>query len=468
MSFKVNRSIFREYDIRGIADKEFTNEFVYRLGLAYADLLYSNYPSASRGELTVSVGRDCRLTGERIATQLTAGLRSAGVNVITLGVCPTPLTYFSIHHLKLDGGIMVTGSHNPSDYNGFKLCIGTSTRFGKDIQKLRELMESDSLVDPKMNGNLDSHPIIKDYIEHVLKITPALKKKKIVLDAGNGTAGCVAPELFQKLGADMIPLYCEMDGTFPNHHPDPTVPENLKDLQKMVIEQKADLGIGFDGDADRIGMVDEKGNVIYGDELMVIFSRDVLKEIPGATIISEVKSSHRLYQDIAKRGGKPIMWKTGHSLIKSKMKETGAALAGEMSGHIFFADRYFGYDDAVYAAVRVFEIAAKHDKPFSTLIEDLEPVIATPEIRIDCEEELKFKLVDAAKDLLKDKYEMNDIDGFRIDFGDAWGLCRASNTQPVLVLRYEAVNDKRMKEVRSVVEGALNQAAESIGHAKVI
>ena len=316
-------------------------------------------------------------------------------------------------------------------------------------------------------GSLSHTPIIPLYIDHLVKNARPLKRKKIVIDSGNGTASTVAPELFKKLGADIIPLYCELDGRFPNHHPDPTVPENLKDLVDAVLKNKADFGIGFDGDSDRIGLVDETGRIIFGDELMVMFARDVLKEHPGATIISEVKSSHKLYNDIAARGGNPIMWKTGHSLIKSKMKETKAALAGEMSGHIFFADRYFGYDDAIYAALRVYEISSSNNGPLSNTISDLPKTVSTPEIRVDCEEEKKFKLVEETKRRLAGKYKINDIDGVRVDFGDSWGLVRASNTQPVLVLRFEAPTEKRLGEAREIVETALREAAQAIGHAPI-
>ncbi|MEK7689908.1 MAG: phosphomannomutase/phosphoglucomutase, partial [Bdellovibrionota bacterium] len=289
---------------------------------------------------------------------------------------------------------------------------------------------------------------------------------KIVIDAGNGTAGPVAPELFRKLGAEVVPLYCDPDGRFPNHHPDPTVPENLADLVAKVKATAADFGIAFDGDSDRIGVVDEKGRIFFGDELMVVYAREILSRKKGATIISEVKCSGRLYEDIAAHGGNPIMWKTGHSLIKSKMKETGAALAGEMSGHVFFSDRYFGYDDAIYAAVRFWEIVGLGSKPASSLLIGLPPAVATPEIRVDCDEALKFKLVERAKILLSANpaRKINAIDGVRADFGDGWGLARASNTQPVLVLRFEAVSQTRLSEIRREFEAALRLAAQEIGH----
>jgi phosphomannomutase/phosphoglucomutase len=471
MSLKILPSIFREYDIRGIAGRDLNAEFAQCLGRAYAMFISKRTPVAGRKRLTVSVGRDCRLTGDEYAEALIKGMRSGGLDVIRLGVCPTPLTYFSIFHLDLDGGIMVTGSHNPADYNGFKTCVGRDTIHGHQIQEIRALMEQVARGEAPpvaSEGNVTDKPIIPDYIDHLVKNARGLKPKKIVLDAGNGTAATVAPELFKRLGAEVIPLFCTLDGRFPNHHPDPTVPENLKDLVEAVRKNKADFGVGFDGDSDRIGMVDENGRIVYGDELMVIFSRAVLKENPGATIISEVKSSHKLYNDIAAKGGKGIMWKTGHSLIKSKMKETKAALAGEMSGHIFFADRYFGYDDAIYAAMRLYEIASATAGPLSSITADLTHTESTPEIRVDCEEEKKFRLVEETKKrLVAGKHTINDIDGVRVDFGDSWGLVRASNTQPVLVLRFEAPTSSRLNEVRAIVEKCLKEAAQAIGHAPI-
>ena len=465
MNFEIKSSIFREYDIRGIAGKELSPEFAHCLGQAYSVYLKSHNPGKS--DLTVTLGRDCRLTGDRYASALCEGIRSTGIHVIRLGVCPTPLTYYSIFHLETDGGVMVTGSHNPADYNGFKICVGKDTLHGTEIQALRKIMEALVATPlPKVaQGSVRDYEIIPPYIEHLVRNARPLKHKKIVLDAGNGTAATVAPELFKRLGATGIPLFCELDGRFPNHHPDPTVAENLKQLIETVLREKADLGIAFDGDSDRIGVVDEKGQILFGDELMVLYARTILKENPGATIISEVKSSHKLYNDIAANGGKPIMWKTGHSLIKAKMKETKAALAGEMSGHIFFADRYFGFDDAIYAALRVYEIASDATEPFSSLLRDLPKTVSTPEIRVDCEEEKKFQLVEETKTRLRaENLKINDIDGVRVDFGDGWGLVRASNTQPVLVLRFEATTAARLSELRSVIEGALQAAALSLGH----
>jgi phosphomannomutase/phosphoglucomutase len=480
-TLKIPPSIFREYDIRGIAGRDLSPEFAECLGLAYSRHIAGRKPVAGRKRLTVSVGRDCRLTSDSYAESLIRGLRAGGLDVISLGVCPSPLTYFSVHSLDLDGGIMVTGSHNPGDYNGFKISVARDTLHGQEIQVLRGLMETLASGEPgtvaaatrphptQQAGDLRSVEIIPLYLDYLVKIARPLKPMKIVLDAGNGTASTVAPELFKRLGAEVIPLFCELDGRFPNHHPDPTVPANLKHLVDAVRSNGADFGVGFDGDSDRIGLVDETGRIVFGDELMVLFARDVLKDHPGATVIAEVKSSHRLYADIAARGGQGVMWKAGHSLIKSKMKETRALLAGEMSGHIFFADRYFGFDDAIYAAMRVYEIASQLSGPLSSAISDLPPSFATPEIRVECQDERKFALVEETKRLLVStgKYRINDIDGVRIDFSDGWGLVRASNTQPVLVLRFEASSEDRMNEHREVIENALQKAADNLGHPRI-
>ncbi len=463
---KWNPSIFREYDIRGIAGKDLTPEFAEHLGQTYAQYLGGRKPTQGRSALKVAVGKDCRLSSDDLTDALVRGLTSGGLDVVRLGICPTPLTYFSVFTLELDGGIMVTGSHNPGDYNGFKISVGKETIHGHQIQELRSIMDKPAVKGGRQ-GVVSEYDPIPPYIDHVVKNAKPLQKKRIVLDAGNGTASTVAPELFRRLGAEVFELYCELDGRFPNHHPDPTVPENLRDMVKMIREKNADFGIAFDGDSDRIGLADEKGTIIYGDEMMVMFARSVLKDNPGATVISEVKSSYRLYEDIARNGGNPIMWKTGHSLIKSKMKESGALLAGEMSGHIFFADRYFGFDDAIYAGSRVYEIASETSGPLSSVLANLEKTINTPEIRIDCEEDKKFALVEGTKKrLVAQKVgKVNDIDGIRIDFGDGWGLVRASNTQPVLVLRFEAKSASRIAEIRKVVEAALDESARELGHA---
>jgi phosphomannomutase/phosphoglucomutase len=389
------------------------------------------------------------------------GLLSAGLQVYDIGVCPTPLLYFSLFHLDVDGGIMVTASHNPSEYNGFKVCLGKDTLYGEQIQDLRVRMERGDFQE-NAGGKREAYAIIPPYQEHLWRDVPSLARPlKVVIDAGSGVGGPVAPPIFRRLGCEVWEIACTMDGSFPIHHPDPTVPENLELLIDKVKKEKADLGIAYDGDADRIGAVDEKGNILWGDELLILFARDILKSRPGATIISEVKCSQRLFDDIARNGGKPIMWKAGHSLLKAKMKETGAVLAGEMSGHMFFADRYFGYDDAVYASLRLVELVARLGQPLSALLADLPKTVSTPEIRVDCPDDKKFQIAERAKEFFRQRYPIIDVDGVRVQFPDGWGLIRASNTQPALVLRFEATTDEKLNEYRRIVEAKLKELRSS-------
>jgi phosphomannomutase/phosphoglucomutase len=371
-------------------------------------------------------------------------------------MCPTPLQYYSLHHLEVDGGIMITGSHNPPEFNGLKLSIGKQTLYGEMIQDIRAIVEKDSTIEG--SGSVKKYDIIPDYIEYIKPRFENFTGIKVVVDAGNGPGGLVGPQLMRALGAEVIELYCEPDGNFPNHHPDPVVLENLRDLIAKVKETGAHLGIGYDGDADRIGVVDEEGGVVWGDRLMIVFSREILRENPGATIIGEVKCSQTLYDDVRAHGGEAIMWKTGHSLIKKKMKDEGALLAGEMSGHIFFADRYFGYDDAVYAGLRLIEIMHKAGEPYSLkgLLDDVPESYSTPEIRVDCPDDVKFTIAEKMKAVFKD-YPVIDIDGVRINFPDGWGLIRASNTQPALVLRFEAKSEESLKRIQETVEGELKK-----------
>jgi phosphomannomutase/phosphoglucomutase len=376
-------------------------------------------------------------------------MMDAGIHVKEVGMVPTPLLYFSLHHLDVDGGIQITGSHNPPEYNGFKICLGKTTIYGEEIQKLRRIGESGSF--PKGKGSVESKEVIQPYQEEVLKrIRCGQISRKVVLDAGNGVAGLVAPELYSRMGIEVEKLFCEPDGRFPNHHPDPTLPENLNHLIQRVSDTSADLGIAFDGDADRIGVVDRRGRIIWGDQLMIIFSRDLLKRHPGAKIIGEVKCSQVLYDDIRKNGGIPIMWKAGHSLIKAKMKEEGALLAGEMSGHIFFAERYFGYDDAIYAGARLLEILTTENKELEELLAGVPSLVSTPEIRMDCPDDKKFQVVAALASEFKKEYQVIDVDGARVVFDGGWGLIRASNTQPVLVLRFEAEDQKTLHEIQKI------------------
>jgi phosphomannomutase/phosphoglucomutase len=358
--------------------------------------------------------------------------------------------------------MMVTGSHNPPEFNGFKVSVGKSTIFGEEIQNLRRLIEKREFVTGK--GNLSKEEIISPYQDYIKKNIHTEKRMRVVIDAGNGTAGILAGTLLRDLGCEVEELYCEVDGRFPNHFPDPTIPGNLKDLIGRVKKIQADVGIGYDGDADRIGVVDDQGNIIWGDQLMILFSREILRNKKGATFVAEVKCSQNLFNDIEKHGGKAIMWRTGHSLIKEKMKEEKAALGGEMSGHIFFADRYFGYDDAIYASCRLIELLSKTDKKLSTLLSDVPKTFITPEIRVDCADEIKFKVVEKVKEELRKDYPIIDVDGVRVKFEDGWGLVRASNTQPALVLRFEALTQERLSEMRGLVEEKVKFAIEELGN----
>jgi phosphomannomutase / phosphoglucomutase len=472
--------IFREYDIRGVAETELSNQLAQCLGYCYAQMAAERRGVPVK-QLKIAVGRDVRLSSDRLFTALCQGLFYAGVTIQDLGVCPTPAAYFSVFNWPYDGVLMITGSHNPGDMNGFKMGIGHGSLYGQDIQDLK--IHLNNLLRTEIPLEIDKviirpaavakTPVLAPYIQAMVeRIQKGTRKLKVVVDAGNGTGGLAAPEALRKIGAEVIELYCEIDGRFPNHHPDPTVASNLKVLCETVVREKADLGIALDGDSDRLGIVDEKGNVWYGDEIMVVFSRAVLKEIPGATIISEVKSSHRLYADIRKNGGNALMWKTGHSLIKAKMKECKAPLAGEMSGHIFFNDRYFGFDDGIYSGLRFYEIVSKHSGPASSLIEDLPPTTSTPEIRIDCQESLKFDLVTSVRDALMatvgKEGKVTDIDGIRLDFDYGWGLLRASNTQAVLSCRFEASSEGNLKKLMELFQLALDQACVRLKHPSIV
>ena len=447
----MNSSVFREYDIRGLAEKDFDKEFALLLGKVHGTII------SKKGGKRVTVGRDCRATSDAYAEAVIAGLASTGLHVYDIGVCPTPLLYFSLFHLDVDGGIQVTASHNPSEYNGFKLCVGKETLYGQQIQDVRAKMERNEFKQ-KAGGKVERYEIVPPYHKYLLQDVPRLARPlKVVVDAGSGVGGPVAPPIFRELGCTVWEIACTPDGRFPIHHPDPTVPENLAMLIEKVRHEKADLGIAYDGDADRIGAVDEQGNILWGDELLVLFARDVLQRNPHAVIISEVKCSQRLYDDIAKNGGKAIMWKAGHSLLKAKMKETHALLAGEMSGHMFFKERYFGYDDAIYASLRLLEILAKSSQPLSGLLADLPKSVSTPEIRVDCPDEKKFAIAEKAKEYFRKHYDIIDVDGVRVQFPEGWGLIRASNTQPALVLRFEAKSDEKLKEYRAIIEGKLRE-----------
>jgi len=448
----MNPEIFREYDIRGVAGTDMTDAEVELIGRGIGTYL------RGKGHLKLTVGRDCRTTSEGYAGRIIQGLLAAGCDVVDIGVCPTPVFYFSIHYFQKEGGVMITASHNPPEYNGFKVCIDLDSVHGEELQKILEIINRRKFLEGK--GALAHANVISPYkafVEDNIRIPQPLR---VAVDAGNGTAGVVAVPILEQLGCEVHALYCEMDGTFPNHEADPTVAANMQDLIARVREKGLDVGIGYDGDGDRIGVVDENGNIVYGDKLMIIFAREILSRRPGATFVSEVKCSQVMYDDIKKHGGRAIMWKTGHSLIKQKMKEEEAALAGEMSGHMFFADRYFGYDDAVYASCRLLEILSHSGQKVSELLADVPRTFATPEIRVACPDDRKFGLVQAVTEHFRRRYDIIDIDGVRVLFDDGWGLVRASNTQPALVLRFEALSEKRLKEIRALVESALEKIQE--------
>jgi phosphomannomutase/phosphoglucomutase len=446
----LNRNIFREYDIRGVAGSDLNRETARRIGGAVGTY------EIDHGKRRITLARDCRISSPELREGFLEGALATGLDVLDVGACPTPLLYFSIRHHRAEGGVMITGSHNPGTENGFKICVGPDTIHGQEIQKLREIAESEAFR--KGNGKLSEGSVIPAYQDFVAQNVTMDRSLRVIVDGGNGMGGEVAVPLFERLGMEVTPLYCEPDGRFPNHHPDPTVEANIADLKRTVLEKKAHVGIAYDGDADRIGVVDDRGNTIWGDTLLILLAREVLSRKPGACIISEVKASQNLYDDIAARGGRPIMWKTGHSLIKQKMKEEGAVLAGEMSGHIFFADRYFGFDDAIYASCRLLEILAREKRSLSDLLADVPPTHVTPEIRVACPDEEKFEVVRRLRDRLPaiaPEASVIDVDGVRAVFPDGWALLRASNTGPVLVLRFEARTPERLQQIRDLFEKTL-------------
>jgi phosphomannomutase/phosphoglucomutase len=451
----LKQSIFREYDIRGIADEELLDQDVELLGKSLATYLirHSGY--------TICLGRDCRLSGSRIHDALLKGLQSAGAHVLDIGVVPTPVLYYSAVHFKADGAVMITGSHNPPEYNGLKTVCGAGPLHGDQIQQIYKLILDADFE--KGAGTVKELDAVTPYVNEVAAQFNFERKVRVVMDAGNGTAGPVAHRLMKKLNVDVTELFYEMDGHFPNHHPDPTVLENLKHLQGAVKENKAELGIAFDGDSDRIGAVDENGEAVYGDMLLLVFGREILTRKPGSTFIGEVKCSQIMYDKLRELGGNAIMFKTGHSLIKAKMKAEHAELAGEMSGHMFFADRYYGFDDALYAACRLLEIVSKSGKPLSAQLSGIPKLVSTPELRVDCPDDKKFPVVEKVAALVRKNYTVVDVDGVRVPFDEGWGLVRASNTQPVLVMRFEATSEALLKKYRSYLEGVVEQAKKEVG-----
>ena len=443
--------IFRAYDVRGLVGPDLTPEFAELLGRAIGTF------SARQGGQRLSVGRDCRTHGPSLHAGLVAGIRSTGIDVVDVGVVASPLVYFSLFHLDVDGGVVITGSHNPKEFNGFKICMGQTSIHGEDIQTLLGLIQRDDFETG--DGGYIERPIVRDYIDYVKgNLQLPHTNLKVVVDAGNGTAGPVIAPLLEELGFDVTRLYCEMDGNFPNHHPDPTDPANMEALITAVRELGADVGFAYDGDSDRIGVVDDKGAILWGDRLLILLSRHLLKTEPGATIVGEVKCSQTLYDDIEKHGGRAILSKVGHSLIKQRMKDEGALLAGEMSGHIFFKHRYFGYDDAIYSSGRVLEVLASSDKKLSELMSDVPVTHVTPEIRRACADEIKFDVVADCVAQFKKTHDVIDIDGARVLFPDGWGLVRSSNTQPVLVLRCEAATAEGLVTIVDIIEGAVAEA----------
>jgi phosphomannomutase/phosphoglucomutase len=446
---------FREYDIRGVVDHDIGDGDVVLLGRTFGTYM------GRQGKERVVVGRDCRNSSERFRDLLLRGLLETGMDVIDVGVCPTPLLYFAIRYLDREGGVMITASHNPPEYNGFKICNGYDTISGLEIQKLKHIFEGGQYISNE--GKVDSFDIITPYGEFIAGNISLPRGLRVGIDAGNGTTGPIALPILERLGCEIHPLYCEMDGNFPNHEPDPTVLKNLVDLQDLVRRESLHVGLAFDGDGDRLGVVDHTGEPVFGDKLMVIFAREILSRRPGVTFVSEVKCSKTLYDDIERRGGRAVMWRAGHSLIKAKMKEVDAALAGEMSGHVFFKDRYFGFDDGIYAACRLLEILAGTGKTIPELLEGIPATCTTPEIRLDCPDDIKFDLVERAKALFVEMgLKIIDVDGARIVFPDGWGLVRASNTQPALVLRYEAETEERLAEIRELIEGGIHRAEREL------
>lgn len=443
----LNPEIFRQYDIRGIAGTDMDRNDVLLLGKGIGTYL------RRAGNTTISVGRDCRLTSDDYAGKLIGGLKSTGCRVVDIGVCPTPVSYFSIRHLPTEGSVMVTASHNPPEYNGFKISSGVDSVYGEQIQKIRRIIEAADFETGQ--GSKEEDDMLVPYVDYLVDNISLKKKLRVGVDCGNGTAGLTIVPVLKSLGCEVHELYTDLDGSFPNHEADPTVAANMADLVALVQHERLDVGLGFDGDGDRLGVVDSDGSLVYGDQLMILFSREILTRKPGATFISEVKCSQTMYDDIGRNGGQAIMWKTGHSMIKQKMKEVHAELAGEMSGHIFFSDRYMGFDDATYAGCRLLEILADSGRTISQLLEDVPKSFNTPEIRVDCADNIKFDVVARVTEYFRERNDVIDIDGARVLFGDGWGLVRASNTQPALVLRFEAFSDQRLQEIRATVETAL-------------
>jgi phosphomannomutase/phosphoglucomutase len=453
MRTQIPPTIFREYDIRGVVGRDITVETADAIARAYAAYL------RERGERRVVVGRDLRDSSPAIRDALAAALIASGCDIVDIGTVITPVFYFARVHLEIDGGVMITASHNPPEFNGFKLAHGFGTIYGSEILEIRRIAASGEFVSGR--GRIEERNVLHSYrtmLKEKIRLGP--RRLRAVVDCGNGTASLIAPQALEDLGAEVIRLYCDPDPTFPNHHPDPVDPENLRDLIATVRREGADVGIGFDGDGDRIGVVDDQGTILWGDMLMILFWREILPKYPGTPGIVEVKCSQVLYDEIARLGGKPLFYRTGHSLIKAKMKEIGAVFTGEMSGHMFFADEYYGYDDAVYAAARLLRILSNSDRPLSGLLGDVPRYPITPEVRVDCPDERKFEVVTNLTEQLRQRYEVIDVDGARVVLPDGWGLVRASNTQPALVLRAEGKTPDALARIKTLLEDGLAQFRE--------
>lgn len=444
-------SILREYDIRGVVGDTLTTDDAYSIGRAFGTMVSRNLGK------TVTVGYDGRISSPEMESALTQGLVDSGIAVIRISMGPTPMVYFTSKILNTDGGIMITGSHNPADYNGFKFVMNNKPFYGKDIQRLGKLVADNDCVCGK--GFTVYTSVIEEYINRLAEDYTGKEALKVAWDAGNGATGPFIHALTRHIPGEHIVINAKVDGSFPNHHPDPTVPENLRQLQKVVKNENCDLGIAFDGDGDRLGVIDGEGRIIWGDQLMSIYAEDVLRQNPGASIIADVKSSDFLFEDINAKGGDAIMWRTGHSLIKEKMAETGALLAGEMSGHVFFNDKYYGYDDALYAAARLLSILSTNGKSLAEIKDAMPEMVNTPELRFQCNDDVKFKVVDDVKArLTKAGVKLNEIDGVRVNSDKGWWLLRASNTQDVLVARCEASNDEDLDALKDTVFNQLKQS----------
>ena len=451
----INPQIFRQYDIRGIVDQDLNPEVLNSIGKAFGSYV------ARKGKKTVAIGGDARDTTLEYKKAFIEGLMSAGCDVTDIGMVATPVLYYAIHELNVDAGAMITASHNPKEYNGIKLNIGLESVYGDGIQDVLKIIQNADFVESKGSCK-EFRGIIDLYSKYIAKFAEIVRPVKCIVDAGNGVGGPILPNILRAMGCEVKEMYCEADGTFPNHHPDPTVEAYMTDLINEMKKGEYEVGIGLDGDADRLGIIDDKGNMLYGDQIITILARDYLEKDPGKPVLADVKCSKTLFDDIENRGGKPIMYKTGHSNIKGKMKEDGIKFGGEMSGHIFFADKYLGVDDAMYACLRFLEILSKTTKKCSELLADIPKMYNTPEIRFDTNDETKFEIVNKVRDyFIQEGYVVNDIDGMRVTFNDGWGLIRASNTQPALVMRFEATTENRLYEIKNLIEGKLKELQDS-------